>query len=111
MSVVHYISCPCLDCYNEKKTSNIEEIREHLIHRGFMSGYTCWTEHGEHKEVVHEGHPTVEENQGNNVTVEGDNYVIADNDVDELDEMLHNVKGDFTSKSQNQKFSQMMKDQ
>ena len=54
MSVIHYICCPCLDCCNEK-ASNIEGICEHLIHRGFMSGYTCRTEHSEHKEVVHKG--------------------------------------------------------
>jgi hypothetical protein len=35
-----------------KKTRDIEEIREHLVVRGFMSGYTYWTEHGEYKEVV-----------------------------------------------------------
>jgi hypothetical protein len=35
-----------------KKTRDIEEIREHLLVRGFMSGYTCWTEHNEYKEVV-----------------------------------------------------------
>jgi hypothetical protein len=39
-----------------------------------------------------------------------DNDVAADNDVDDLDEMLRNVKGEFTSKSQNKKFSQIMKD-
>jgi hypothetical protein len=52
MSDVHYICCPCLDCCNEKKTRDIEEIREHLLVRGFMSGYTCWMEHGEYKEIV-----------------------------------------------------------
>jgi predicted nucleotide-binding protein (sugar kinase/HSP70/actin superfamily) len=52
MSDVHYICCPCVDCYNEKKTRDIEEIREHLLIIGFMSGYTCWTEHGEYKEVM-----------------------------------------------------------
>ena len=93
-----------------RSTSNIEEICEHLIHRGFMSGYTCWTEHGEHNEVVHEGHPTDEKDRSNNVTVEGGNDVSADNNVDDLDEILRNVEGDFTSKSQNKKFSQMMKD-
>jgi hypothetical protein len=39
-----------------------------------------------------------------------DNDVAADNDVDDLDEMLRNVKDEFTSKSQNKKFSQIMKD-
>jgi hypothetical protein len=52
MSDVCYICCPCINCCNEKKTRDIEETREHMLFRGFMSGYTCWIEHGEHKEVV-----------------------------------------------------------
>jgi hypothetical protein len=35
-----------------KKTRDKEEISEHFLVRGFMSGYTCWTEHGEYKKVV-----------------------------------------------------------
>jgi hypothetical protein len=41
------------DCCNEKKTSDIEETREHLMVRGFMSGYTCCTKYSKHKESVH----------------------------------------------------------
>jgi hypothetical protein len=52
MSDIHYICCPCVDCCNEKKTQDIEEIHEHLLVRGFMSGYTYWTEHDEYKEVL-----------------------------------------------------------
>jgi hypothetical protein len=52
MSDVHYICCPCVDCCNEKRTQDIEEIREHLLVRGFMSGYTCLTEHSKYKEVM-----------------------------------------------------------
>jgi hypothetical protein len=51
-SDVHYICCPCVDCCNEKKTQDIEVIHEHLLVRGFMSGYTCWMEHSEYKKVV-----------------------------------------------------------
>jgi hypothetical protein len=43
MSDIRYICCPCVDCCNEKKIRDVEEIREHLLVRGFMSGYTCWT--------------------------------------------------------------------
>ena len=46
---------------------------------------------------MHEEHPTVEEDQGNNMTIE-DNDVTCDNDVDDLEEMLRNVEGEFTSK-------------
>jgi hypothetical protein len=49
VSNIHYICCPCVDCCNKKKTQDIKEIRQHLLVRGFMSGYTCWTEHGKYK--------------------------------------------------------------
>jgi hypothetical protein len=52
MSDIHYKCCSCIDYCNEKKTQDIEEIHEHLLVRGFMSGYTYWTEHGEYKEVL-----------------------------------------------------------
>jgi hypothetical protein len=52
MSDVHYVCCPCVDCCNEKKTRDIEEICEHLLVRGFLSRYTYWTEHSEYKEVM-----------------------------------------------------------
>jgi hypothetical protein len=34
----------------------------------------------------------------------------GDDDVDDLDEMLRNVESEFSGKSQNDKFSQIMKD-
>jgi hypothetical protein len=49
MADLLYICCPCVDCCNEKKTRDVEEIRESLLVTGFMSGYACWTEHGEYK--------------------------------------------------------------
>jgi hypothetical protein len=52
MSDVHYICCTCVDCCNEKRTWDIEEIHEHLLVRDFMSGYTCWTKNGEYKVAV-----------------------------------------------------------
>ncbi|GJN27750.1 hypothetical protein PR202_gb15798 [Eleusine coracana subsp. coracana] len=70
-----------------------------------MSGYACWTKHGEHKEVVDED-PMVEEGMCNNVSIEQDIDVGIDNDVDDLDEMLRNMDDDFNS----EKFSMMMKD-
>jgi hypothetical protein len=67
ISDVHYICCPCVDCCNEKKTRDIEETPEHLLVRGFISGYTYWTEHNEYKEVVYE-----------------DTDVVGDDDVDQM---------------------------
>jgi hypothetical protein len=88
MSDVHYIYCPCVDCSNVKKTQDIEEIQEHLLIRGFMSGYTCWTEHGEYKEVVG-GDDNVDET--NHCWTE-QNMAREDTDVqddDDVDQMNH----------------------
>jgi hypothetical protein len=143
MSDVHYICCPCVDCCNKKMTQDIEEIHEYLLVRGFMSGYTCWTEHGEYKEVVLEdtdveGDDDIDQtnycwteqnmaredsnvrdddvvDQTNHCWTEQnmageDTDVGGDDDIDDLDEMLQNVKSEFSDKSQNDKFSQIMKD-
>jgi hypothetical protein len=142
MSDVHYICCPCVDCCNEKMTQDIEEIHEYLLVRGFMSGYTCWTEHGEYKEVVLEdtdvegdddmnqtNYCWTEQNmaredtnvrdddidQTNHCWTEQnmageDTDVGGDDDVDDLDEMLRYVESEFSGKSQNDKFPQIMND-
>ncbi len=41
------ILCPCKDCKNLLRFLDIEEIRAHLICRGFKKRYTCWFMHGE----------------------------------------------------------------
>jgi hypothetical protein len=94
ISDVHYICYPCVDCSNEKKTRDIEEICEHLFARGFMSGYTCWTEHGEHNEVVLEDTDVGGDDdihQSNHCRTE-QNLVGEDIDVggdDDVDQMNH----------------------
>jgi hypothetical protein len=94
MSDIHYICCPCIDCCNERKTRDIEEIHEHFLVRGFMSGYTYWTEHGEHRKVVLEdidvrGDDDVD--QMNHCWIE-QNMTREDTDVegdDDVDQMNH----------------------
>ena len=41
------ILCPCRDCKNILRFVDSEEIRGHLICRGFKKRYTCWIMHGE----------------------------------------------------------------
>jgi hypothetical protein len=112
---VHYICCPCVDCCNENKTRDIEDIHEHLLVRGFISGYTYLMEHNEYKEVVggdddvdEMNHCWMEQNMAREDTdvrddddvdqmnhcwmkqnmAGEDNDVGGDNDVDDLVEML-----------------------
>jgi len=44
-----YIHCPCVDCKNEKafRIRDVEQIRYHLLSRGFMKNYKVWNMHGE----------------------------------------------------------------
>ena len=45
--------CPCVDCLNQKKLGQRDNIFHHLITRGFKENYMCWNKHGEggHNEV------------------------------------------------------------
>ena len=42
-----FMCCPCRDCKNEKEYSSSAQIQLHLLRRGFMPNYICWTKHGE----------------------------------------------------------------
>ena len=42
-----FMCCPCHVCQNEKDYSSSQTLHIHLIQSGFMSGYNCWTKHGE----------------------------------------------------------------
>ena len=39
--------CPCRDCENTRRFRDVEEVRYHLIRRGFKQRYTRWVWHGE----------------------------------------------------------------
>ena len=39
--------CPCVDCRNVKGYSKRFALHSHLILKGFMPSYYCWTKHGE----------------------------------------------------------------
>ena len=47
-----YILCPCTDCANTE-SHEVADVQMHLVSRGFMDEYTCWTRHGE-EEVMDE---------------------------------------------------------
>ena len=39
--------CPCRVRWNEKDYSSSQILHSYLFRSGFMSGYNCWTKHGE----------------------------------------------------------------
>ena len=42
-----FLNCPCRDCKNLKQWDSMEQIRGHLLRRGFMPNYMVRTKHGE----------------------------------------------------------------
>jgi Transposase-associated domain len=46
-SIAWIILCPCRDYQNIHRFQDNEEIRNHLIRRGFKERYTQWAWHGE----------------------------------------------------------------
>jgi hypothetical protein len=42
-----FMCCPCLDCGNKKEYSSWKILHSHLLWKGFMPSYNCWTKHGE----------------------------------------------------------------
>jgi hypothetical protein len=45
--------CPCVDCENKKEYSSWKILHSHLLQKGFMPSYNCWTKHGK-REVMME---------------------------------------------------------
>ena len=55
------ICCLCRDCKNEKGYSSSNTLHVHLLQRGFMPNYICWTKHGK-RGVIQEEDEDDEEN-------------------------------------------------
>lgn len=119
-----FISCPCVDCKNVKQYSSTRTIYLHLLTRGFKTGYTCWTEHGE--EGIMEDDADEEEEDWNNVVLDGavqfagpaadvpdePTADVSDEPAEEtdLDQMLHDGGRDLTDERDIKKFEQLKVD-
>ena len=58
------MTCPCVECRNEKDHSSSRVIQSHLLQFDFMSGYNVWTKHGERGVMMEDGDE--EENEDDN---------------------------------------------
>jgi len=45
--VDNFMPCPCVDCRNVAEYSSSRILHGHLLRRGFIPGYYCWSKHGE----------------------------------------------------------------
>ena len=58
------MTCPCVECWNEKDHTSSRVIQSHLIRSIFMSGYNVWTKQGERGVMMEDGDE--EENDDDN---------------------------------------------
>ncbi|XP_056688175.1 uncharacterized protein [Spinacia oleracea] len=81
------ILCPCSNCDCSRRFRNVDQIREHLVRRGFRLNYTRWIWHGEsvnHGECnINYGHSG--SNFGGDNDIHDDDNGSDDMDNDELD--------------------------
>ncbi|WVZ83287.1 LOW QUALITY PROTEIN: hypothetical protein U9M48_030453 [Paspalum notatum var. saurae] len=108
-----FISCPCIDCKNEKEYSSSRALHRHLLRRGFMSGYVCWTKYGELGVLEGEN----EEEDGNIDFAQYNSFadtLIGDADdegnTDALAQMLHDAKEDCDNERDWKKLERMLED-
>ncbi|XP_039815036.1 uncharacterized protein LOC120677915 [Panicum virgatum] len=114
-----YVYCPCIDCKNQKQFGNVEQIRFHLLFRGFMPNYQVWNKHGEVGETMHsvheDRHETVEETTNPEIVEETGHEsvnetmqetLVADDVVDALDQMIRDAEPDFLDKKNLKKLEQ-----
>ncbi|XP_019156997.1 PREDICTED: uncharacterized protein LOC109153602 isoform X2 [Ipomoea nil] len=112
--VEEFIVCPCCDCKNLRGFRTSEQVKSHLIRRGFKKGYSRWVWHGENllpsisatenedhvNSGSHEESDTHANSQTNANNKENDENRASsdenDEDNDRMDEMMHDVQGDFS---------------
>ena len=67
-----FISCPCSVCKNTQDYSTSKTIHVHLLQHGFMSGYNCWTKHGERGVIMEENEEEEDNDNYPTFTEDGD---------------------------------------
>ena len=82
-----FMPCPCVDCRNVKEHSSSRTLQGHLLRRGFMPSYNCWTKHGERgvmmedneEEKDDENYPMFPEEYGDTAMEDIDPFLIRSN--------------------------------
>ena len=115
-----FMCCPCRACRNEKDYSSSRTIHVHLIQSGFMSGYNCWTKHGERGVMMEDNEE--EENDdnyhdifpeyGGNASGEAEDEEEPDEPVldDDLRRAIVDAKREAESENEKLKLDRMLDD-
>jgi hypothetical protein len=106
----------CGVCQNKKDYSNSNILHSHLLRSGFMSGYNCWTKHGEkgvimeesEEEEVDDNYPEFPEYGG---TAMGEDKEEASYDpTDDLGRSIVDAQRDCETEKKRLKFNHMLED-
>nr|GEV60532.1 hypothetical protein [Tanacetum cinerariifolium] len=91
------ICFPCADCKNLLKYSDTSTIERHLITRGFVRKYTCWSRHGE----LHvDGGTSIPVSSSTSVSISNENVHKLVSMVNENENNNSRISGDFTNKAE-----------
>jgi hypothetical protein len=78
-----FICFPCGAYRNEKDYSYSSTIHFHLIRWGFLSGYNCWTKHGERGVMMEDGEEEENDDNYHHMFPEYSNTAMEDSEVEE----------------------------
>jgi hypothetical protein len=80
-----FMCCPCGVCRNEKDYPSTKTLHTHPFRFGFMSGYNCWTKHGQ-RWVMMEDNDEEENDDNYPVYPETNDIAMEDNEEEQEEE-------------------------
>jgi hypothetical protein len=117
-----FMCCPCGICRNEKDYPSTKTLHIHLFWFGFMSGYNCWTKHGERgvmmedndEEENDDNYPEFPETTDNTMKdnkeeEEGEEWA-SDVPADDLGQVIVDAQIDCESEKERDKLERMLDD-
>src|SRR3989337_1415433 len=112
-----FMCCPCAVCKNDKNYSSSRDIHVHLFTSGFMSGYNCWTKHGERGVLMEENeeeedddsYPEFPEYNGTTMGEENEEEA-SDEPADDLGRAIADAKRNCASEKEKLKLQRMLED-
>jgi hypothetical protein len=115
-----FMCCPCGVCQNEKDYLSSKTLHIHLFWFGFMSGYNCWTKHGE-RGVMMEDNDEEENDDNYTEFPETTDTAIKDNEeegeeqasdvpADDLGQVIVDAQIDCESEKEREKLERVLDD-
>ena len=117
-----FLCFPCVVCKNDHNYSNSRTIHVHLFTSGFMSGYNCWTKHGERGVLMEENeeeedddnYPGLPEYDGTTMGEENEEEEAeeeaSDEPADDLGRAIADAKRNYESEKERLKLERMLED-